>query len=62
MVVSAALYPLSSRNLNTGGHNEVEVDYVTADQRIYHGADYPSHLLLPVVQLPGGKGGEAPNR
>lgn len=46
--ISSAAYPEYSRNLNTGGHNEMETEYVSAHQRIYHTEKYPSHLLLPV--------------
>jgi putative CocE/NonD family hydrolase len=60
LVISSSLFPLYSRNLNTGGHNEVETDYGTANQRIYHDAEHPSHLLLPVVRLPGEEDSEAP--
>ncbi len=47
--VSSASFPVFSRNLNTGGHNEKEIDYVKAEQRIYHSKAYPSHILLPVI-------------
>jgi len=47
--VASAAYPLFSRNLNTGGHNEMETNYVPADQTIYHDAKHPSHVLLPVI-------------
>jgi len=47
--VASALFPLFSRNLNTGGHNEKETKYQKAVQRIYHSAKYPSHILLPVI-------------
>jgi predicted acyl esterase len=40
---------LFSRNLNTGGHNEVDTAYVSAKQTIYHNEQYPSHILLPVI-------------
>jgi len=49
--VASACFPPFSRNLNTGGNNETETEYVTAQQRIYHTEEYPSHLLLPVVNL-----------
>jgi putative CocE/NonD family hydrolase len=49
--VSSALFPMFSRNLNTGGHNEMETEFVKAEQKIYHSQEYPSHLLLPVVKL-----------
>lgn len=48
--VASASFPLFSRNLNTGGHNEVETEYVSAEQTIYHDAERPSHILLPVIQ------------
>jgi putative CocE/NonD family hydrolase len=47
--VASASFPLWSRNLNTGGHNETETKYVVAHQAIYHDARHPSHLLLPVI-------------
>ena len=50
--VSSAAFPMFSRNLNTGGHNEMETDYVSAEQRIYHDPQHPSHILLPVIPNP----------
>ncbi len=50
--VASASFPMFSRNLNTGGHNETETDYVVANQRIYHDAEHPSHILLPVISDP----------
>ena len=47
--VSSASFPLFSRNLNTGGHNEKETQFVKAEQKIYHSKKYPSHVLLPVI-------------
>ena len=47
--VASASFPYFSRNLNTGGHNEMETEYVTAEQIIYHDAAHPSHVLLPVI-------------
>ena len=38
-----------SRNLNTGGHNEMEKRSVVAKQTIYHSEKYPSHVLLPAI-------------
>ncbi len=49
MEISSALYPEYSRNLNTGGHNEMETKYVTAEQKIYHADKYNSYLMLPVI-------------
>ena len=47
--VTSASFPSFSRNLNTGKHNETETEYVTAKQTIYHDANHPSHVLLPVI-------------
>ena len=41
-----------SRNLNTGGRNELETDYLVARQRVYHSPEFPSHLSLSVVSIP----------
>jgi putative CocE/NonD family hydrolase len=47
--VASAWFPLFSRNLNTGGHNEMDTEYVSAEQTIYHSSQYPSYVLLPVI-------------
>ena len=47
--IASAAFPSYSRNLNTGGHNEVDTDYVTARQTIHHSGKYPSHIVLPVI-------------
>jgi len=49
--IASAYFPYFSRNLNTGGHNELETDFVPAEQKIFHSKEYPSHILLPVVDL-----------
>lgn len=48
--VASALFPIFSRNLNTGGHNEMDTKFKKAHQKIYHTAQYPSHILIPVVK------------
>jgi putative CocE/NonD family hydrolase len=50
--VASAAFPTFSRNLNTGGHNETETTFVPATQRIYHDADHPSCVILPVIKAP----------
>ncbi|MCU0275992.1 MAG: CocE/NonD family hydrolase [Acidobacteria bacterium] len=50
--VASALFPMFSRNLNTGGHNEKETRFVKAVQKIYHSDVHPSHILLPVIDMP----------
>jgi putative CocE/NonD family hydrolase len=47
--VASASFPVFSRNLNTGGHNEKETKFVPAEQTIYHDQRYPSHIVLPVI-------------
>ncbi len=50
MEIASSSFPEYSRNLNTGGHSEMETEYVSAVQRIYHTNEFPSHLLLPVLK------------
>jgi len=50
--VASAFFPMFSRNLNTGGHNEKETKFVSASQKIYHSPAYPSHILLPLIEMP----------
>jgi len=52
LVVSSALFPRYSRNLNTGGNNETGKDYVTAEQTIFHDSDHRSHIVLPIIPEP----------
>jgi len=47
--VASASFPMFSRNLNTGGHNEKDTEFVKAEQTVYHDERYPSHVLLPVL-------------
>ena len=49
VAVSSALFPKYDRNLNTGGDNERDTDFVSAHQRILHDAQHPSHVTLPVI-------------
>src|SRR5262249_7755158 len=53
--VASASFPMFSRNLNTGGHNEKETEYLAAEQTIYHSQEYPSHVLLPAIPEPKAK-------
>jgi putative CocE/NonD family hydrolase len=47
--IASAAFPEYSRNLNTGGHNELDTEWVSARQRIYRSAQHPSHLVLRVL-------------
>ena len=47
--VSSSDFPLWERNLNTGGNNYDETEWVIAENTIHHSAEHPSHLILPVI-------------
>jgi predicted acyl esterase len=47
--VSSSDFPMYDRNLNTGGDNVTETNWVKANNTIHFGARNPSQLLLPVV-------------
>jgi hypothetical protein len=48
--ISSSYFPYYLRNLNTGADNiGLETRWVVARQKIFHTAQYPSHLVLPVI-------------
>jgi len=47
--VSSSNFPRLDRNLNTGGSNYDETEWVVAKNIVYHTAQHPSHVVLPVV-------------
>jgi hypothetical protein len=47
--IASACFPFFSRNLNTGGHNEMDTKYIKATQKIYHGPNHPSHISIPAI-------------
>lgn len=47
--VSSSNFPRWSRNMNTGGNNYDESKGVPATNTVHHSAEYPSHVVLPVV-------------
>jgi hypothetical protein len=49
VAISSSNFPRFDRNLNTGGDNEQEAHFLTANQTVFHDAEHPSHLILPVV-------------
>lgn len=51
VIVCSAAFPHFSRNLNTGGDNEVDSIYQTAEQKIYHSLEYPSSIRFTSVTL-----------
>jgi putative CocE/NonD family hydrolase len=49
--IASAAFPEFSRNLNTGGHNELDSLWIQARQRVYRDSTRASHLLLPVIEV-----------
>jgi len=50
--VSSSCFPKFARNSNTGGNVAMESreEYQVAVNRIYHDAEHPSHILLPIIE------------
>jgi len=48
--VSSSNFPLFERNLNTGGNNYDETEWVAAENSIHHSSEYPSHMIFPVIE------------
>lgn len=50
--ISSSYYPYYLRNLNTGEENiSLATQPVVANQSIYHDAEHPSHVVLPVIPV-----------
>jgi len=49
VAISSSNFPRIDRNLNTGGDNQQDSNFVTADQMVFHDVEYPSHIVLPVI-------------
>ncbi len=47
--VSSSNFPRFDRNLNTGKDASTSANFVKATNTVYHDADHPSALLLPIV-------------
>jgi putative CocE/NonD family hydrolase len=48
--ISSSYYPYYLRNLNTGADNVgLETKSAIARQKVYHSAEYPSHVVLPLI-------------
>jgi putative CocE/NonD family hydrolase len=49
--ITSSNFPRFDRNTNSGGDigRETEDDFVVAVNRIYHGPDHPSRLILPII-------------
>lgn len=47
--ISSCNFPAFSRNLNTGGDIATDDQMAVAHQTIFHSAEYPSRLILPII-------------
>ena len=47
--ISSSCFPRFDRNLNTGNNFATDTTVLKAEQIIYHSADYPSCIVLPVI-------------
>lgn len=47
--ITSGMFPLYERNLNTGGNNFDEMDWVVAENSVHLGGEEPSCLMLPVL-------------
>ena len=47
--ITSSNFPHFARNLNTGHEFGKDTEIRIADQTIHHSAQYPSHILLPVI-------------
>jgi len=47
--ISSSNFPRFDRNPNTGNKFGMDDKMKTARQTVYHGAEYPSHIILPVI-------------
>ncbi len=47
--ISSSNFPRFDRNLNTGKDPATGTGMIKAAQTVYHNAEYPSHIVLPVV-------------
>ncbi len=48
--VSSSNFPMYERNLNTGGNNYDETEWILAENTIHHSKEYPSHVVLPIIE------------
>ncbi|RWN56411.1 MAG: CocE/NonD family hydrolase, partial [Mesorhizobium sp.] len=47
--ISSSSFPRFDRNLNTGGNNWDETEWVVAHNTVHHSPEFPSYVLLPVA-------------
>lgn len=46
--ISSSNFPRYARNLNTGGNNYDETEWVVANSKVFHSTEYPSQIKLPI--------------
>ena len=49
MEISSSNFPQFDRNPNTGHPFGLDAELRTARQTVFHDADHPSHILLPII-------------
>ena len=47
--LTSSNFPMWDRNPNTGHPQGVDAEITIAEQTIYHGRKYPSHIVLPII-------------
>ena len=47
--ISSSNFPRFDRNLNTGGNNFDEFEYISARNTIHHSKEYPSRIKFPII-------------
>jgi hypothetical protein len=50
--ISSSNFPRYARNQNTGNSSGMSAEIKIAHQTIYPSAQFPSHLVLPVIPIP----------
>ena len=54
--VSSSNFPRFDRNPNTGNRIASEVNVISAQQTVWHGPEYPSRLVLPIIPAQQNRG------
>jgi putative CocE/NonD family hydrolase len=49
--ISSSSFPRYDRNLNTGGRNYDETQWVPARNTVHHDANRASHIVLPIIPV-----------
>jgi len=50
VLISSSDFPMFERNLNTGGNNYDETEWIAAKNTIHHSRKYPSYIVLSIIQ------------